>query len=327
MSNYLVYGKKTSLQQNMCLLVIMLGIYASTLDSSIDSLDNNLKPVANNIQSHKDVSTSIISITPDRLHSAGKKSFVNNKKLDLKKQYYFGVFMSFMTVIMNVICAVLIEAIITNREFVQTKIFVTNNNKRRSILPIRNSNNDEKNVFKKMIILPPPSRGIFTFYMSIFSLFYLLVYIMIFTVPNWETLVLDPIEAKGGDFLMVIGVYFLIGISGVAQNIGYIDVIMRKGSVFVGVITTLVTVIVFSGSNYFFCNFDFEQCGTLIKSMSCFVVVGGVLGFNLSESNDDEEAFINNNIVNKDGFTNNGIKNNAEKEDESHFIAPEINPS
>ena len=57
----------------MCLLVIMLGIYASTLDSSIDSLDNNLKPVANNIQSHKDVSTSIISITPDRLHSAGKK--------------------------------------------------------------------------------------------------------------------------------------------------------------------------------------------------------------------------------------------------------------
>ena len=24
---------------------------------------------------------------------------------------------------------------------------------------------------------------------------------------------------------------------------------------------------------------------------------------------------------------NNGIKNNAEKEDESHFIAPEINPS
>ena len=84
MSNYLVYGKKTTSQQNMCLLVIMLGIYASTLDSSIDSLDNNLKPVANNIQSHKDVSTSIISITPD---SAGKKSFVNNKKLDLKKQY------------------------------------------------------------------------------------------------------------------------------------------------------------------------------------------------------------------------------------------------
>ena len=77
MSNYLVYGKKTTSQQNMCLLVIMLGIYASTLDSSIDSLDNNLKPVANNIQSHKDVSTSIISITPDRLHSAGKKSFVN----------------------------------------------------------------------------------------------------------------------------------------------------------------------------------------------------------------------------------------------------------
>ena len=52
MSNYLVYGKKTTSQQNMCLLVIMLGIYASTLDSSIDSLDNNLKPVANNIQSH-----------------------------------------------------------------------------------------------------------------------------------------------------------------------------------------------------------------------------------------------------------------------------------
>jgi len=30
--------------------------------------------------------------------------------------------------------------------------------------------------------------------------------------------------------------------------------------------------------------------------------------------------------VNKDGITTNGIKNNVEK-DESHFIAPEINPS
>ena len=158
----------------------MLGIYASTLDSSIDSLDNNLKPVANNIQSHKDVSTSIISITPDRLHSAGKKSFVNNKKLDLKKQYYFGVFMSFMTVIMNVICALLIEAIITNREFVQTKIFVTNNNKRRSILPISNSYNDEKNVSKKMITASE-SRYIYILYVDIFVVLFISLYYDIYS--------------------------------------------------------------------------------------------------------------------------------------------------
>ena len=40
----------------------------------------------------------------------------------------------------------------------------------------------------------------------------------------------------------------------------------------------------------------------------------------------NNDILVNQRFVNY-SYNNNGIKNNAEKEDESHFIAPEINPS
>ena len=61
----------------------------------------------------------------------------------------------------------------------------------------------------------------------------------------------------------------------------------QRGVVYVGVISTLVTVIVFAAAITFFCSLDSEQCGTLTKSISCLVVVFGVLGYNLSGTYDD----------------------------------------
>ena len=88
----------------------------------------------------------------------------------------------------------------------------------------------------------------------------------------------DPIVAKGGDPVQILFIYFMICVVGTAQNIGYFDAIMQRGVVYVGVISTLVTVIVFCCSNStFFVHLDPEQCGTLTKSISCLVVVFGVL--------------------------------------------------
>ena len=174
-----------------------------------------------------------------------------------------------MTVFLQAIIGILSEAIVSNHDFVRVTVTRTGRNR----LDI---DAGEK------VVLPPPSQA-FVFYVSMFCLLYLLLYIVAFTVPNWEKEVNDPIVAKGGDPVQIIFIYFMICVVGTAQNIGYFDAIMQRGVVYVGVISTLVTVIVFCCSNYFFCSLDSEQCGTLTKSISCLVVVFGVLGYNLSE--------------------------------------------
>eukprot|EP00943_MAST-04B_sp_MAST-4B-sp1_P003916 g3916.t1 len=250
----------------------MLGIYASTLGeaSSINSV--NIVKSGSNIKDHTNS-----GIT---LNNGDDLKVVNNDAFALKQKYHYGVFMSFMTVFSAALIGLASEAILSNHKYVQiTVAHPLQVNRRRTAV-----DDEEKSHTNKVVVLPPPSRGIFIFYISIFCLFYLLMYIIIFTIPHWEKQVLEPIEAKGVDTVEVFGLYLIICIAGIAQNVGYFDAIMQKGVVFVGVISTLVTVVVFCCSSYFFCNVDIDQCGTLMKSMSCLVVVFGVLGYNLSDS-------------------------------------------
>ena len=259
--NFLFYRRRTSLQQNMCLGVITVGIYASTLGGSA-SVQSNKESLANTLQLAQSESQS--------LSSQG----IHSHDAPITQKFYVGVGASLMTVILQAIIGILSEAIVSNHDSVR----VTVTRRGRNRLDIAAG---------EKVVLPPPSQGIFVFYVSMFCLLYLLLYIVAFTVPNWEKEVNDPIVAKGGDPVQIIFIYFMICVVGTAQNIGYFDAIMQRGVVYVGVISTLVTVIVFCCSNYFFCDLDPEQCGTLTKSISCLVVVFGVLGYNLSETHDD----------------------------------------
>jgi hypothetical protein len=254
----------------MCLTVIMLGIYASSLGEL--SSKNSVKSGSRNIKDHINLGSI--------LNNGDELKGVNDDTFALKQKYHYGVFMSFMTVFSAALVGLASEAILSNHKYVQVKVAhpLTVNRRRTALI------DEEKNLSNKVVVLPPPSRGIFMFYISIFCLLYLLMYIIIFTIPHWEKQVLEPIEAKGVDIVQVFGLYLMICIAGITQNVGYFDAIMQKGAVFVGVISTLVTVVVFCCSNYFFCNVDIDQCGTLMKSMSCLVVVFGVLGYNLSDS-------------------------------------------
>ena len=147
----------------MCLIVIMLGIYASNLGDASSTISvNNVN--SGNIEEH--IKSGIIS------NNGGDLRLVNDDVLALKHKYHYGVFMSLMTVFSAALVGLASEAILTNHKYVQIEVLPpVTGNRRRTVV-----DDEEKILTNNVVVLPPPSRGIFMFYISMFCLFYLLRY-------------------------------------------------------------------------------------------------------------------------------------------------------
>ena len=114
--NFLFYRRRTSLQQNMCLGVITVGIYASTLGGSA-SVQSNKESLANTLQLAQSESQS--------LSSQG----IHSHDAPITQKFYVGVGASLMTVFLQAIIGILSEAIVSNHDFVRVTVTRTGRNR------------------------------------------------------------------------------------------------------------------------------------------------------------------------------------------------------
>jgi drug/metabolite transporter (DMT)-like permease len=235
MAGKLFFGRNINKQQTLSLVVIVAGLYASTLGAESAS-----RPLPAKGQSEgADALTSSASV------GAGSIAL--------------GVVCSLMCAVSQALTGALTEMFISNHAYVQV------------------------HDVKSKRLLPPPPMNQFIFYVSAFCLLYTVLYIVVFVLPEWNSLVLHRMDEMESGATQTVLVYALVALFSLTQNVGFFRTIESKGSTFVGVIGTLVTVVIFSFSSFFFCSSHREQCSTVMRSLACMVVVSGVLAFALSK--------------------------------------------
>jgi hypothetical protein len=108
------------------------------------------------------------------------------------------------------------------------------------------------------------------------------VYIALYTIPNWSTLVSEPMAAHSLDWLEVFEVLGLYLLSNLFHRITYWTVVEQTGSIFAGLANALRTVTVFFLSSALFCATNSAQCLTADKTYAAMAVVAGVVCYQLA---------------------------------------------
>ncbi|KAG4101313.1 hypothetical protein H8356DRAFT_1034577 [Neocallimastix lanati (nom. inval.)] len=118
------------------------------------------------------------------------------------------------------------------------------------------------------------------------------IYIMVYTVPNYQTLIVDKVRENygGPPYRWIYISYILLLLVHFLHSYTYFWILESSGAVTTGVLQALRAVTVFFFSSYFFCEIDNAQCLTIYKIESCLAVVVGVLFYSFaSRKKEDEE--------------------------------------
>ncbi|CAG8614114.1 1671_t:CDS:2 [Paraglomus occultum] len=111
------------------------------------------------------------------------------------------------------------------------------------------------------------------------------IYILFYTIPNWDTLVVEKMkerEPHASTPVILIIFAFLI-FSSLLHNLAYYWLVKHTGNVSTGLLNSLRAIVIFILSHWLFCNQDRGQCFNYWKGVSVVVVVGCVVTFSLSK--------------------------------------------
>ncbi|ORX63335.1 hypothetical protein BCR32DRAFT_273464 [Anaeromyces robustus] len=111
-----------------------------------------------------------------------------------------------------------------------------------------------------------------------------LVYIILYTIPNYQTLIVDKVKENygGQPYGWIYISYILLLLLHFLHAYTYFWILESSGAVTTGVLQALRAVTVFFFSSYFFCEIDNAQCLTIYKIESCLAVVTGVICYSLA---------------------------------------------
>lgn len=105
------------------------------------------------------------------------------------------------------------------------------------------------------------------------------VYLIVYTIPGWNTLVVDKVHEKGGSWIAIILMYIMLALSSYAHTITFFNLMGSVGSISTGILQSLRAVSVFIISHLLFCDTHANQCYNAAKGLSTVVVVLGILYF------------------------------------------------
>jgi len=97
------------------------------------------------------------------------------------------------------------------------------------------------------------------------------IYLFSYTLPNWQTLVTQSMNAHAADVGNVLGAYAMLVLASLVHNVSYFKLIGSAGSISTGILQSLRTVSMFVASSVFFCHIDTLQCITPAKTLSVAV--------------------------------------------------------
>eukprot|EP01121_Diplochlamys_sp_Union-15-3_P014600 TRINITY_DN4670_c0_g1_i1.p1 TRINITY_DN4670_c0_g1~~TRINITY_DN4670_c0_g1_i1.p1 ORF type:complete len:292 (+),score=22.02 TRINITY_DN4670_c0_g1_i1:49-924(+) len=122
---------------------------------------------------------------------------------------------------------------------------------------------------------PPQANSVQT-YSGLYALGFTLIYIVFYTVPHFDTIIVQSINAKNGNFQIIILMYCLMVLSAFLHSYTYYWLINNVGAVATGVLQSVRAISVFALSSMFFCSEHDEQCYNLYKAIATVVVVCGL---------------------------------------------------
>ncbi|GAB64793.1 transporter permease protein [Plasmodium cynomolgi strain B] len=119
--------------------------------------------------------------------------------------------------------------------------------------------------------------------MGIFSFCFVSLWTVIWTIPNFDHLIMENIKKKKGNintiWLSFLGLFIFNFIT--SSTLWYIMKI--SGSLTVGILKGLKVAIIFLFSHIFFCKYDSKQCLNFHSSLSVFFCILGVLIYSYNE--------------------------------------------
>ena len=125
----------------------------------------------------------------------------------------------------------------------------------------------------------PPSERDLQAFAGLYGLFLVSCYMALYTVPNWQTLVVQNVAAKKGSMSNVFLAYFILALSCFLHSVSYYKLVRNVGAVSTGVLQSLRAVSVFGISSLVFCGRHAEQCVTTPKMISMVVVAVGLYAY------------------------------------------------
>jgi len=127
---------------------------------------------------------------------------------------------------------------------------------------------------------------------GLFALLYILIYLILYTIPHWNTLVMKNIEDNKGDYVTIFFGYSFIMVSAFFHSYSYYRLLHKVGSISTGLLQSIRAVSVFIASHIFFCGDHMEQCMTKQKILSTIIVFSGVTGYTLTSQPPTQENLL-----------------------------------
>ena len=135
-----------------------------------------------------------------------------------------------------------------------------------------------------------------------------------YTIPRFQYLILDEIDAHNGD-MRVIGVtYFFLVVVNLVHGLCFYHLIKSVGSTTTGILKGVQSVAVFVISHFAFCSLQRSQCFTRSKGASLVVVVCGVTCYSIFKLETPEKLDVNHN----DDFLNGSLQT-SDSDSDRHY--------
>ena len=114
---------------------------------------------------------------------------------------------------------------------------------------------------------------------GIYSGTIIIIYILIYVIPNWKSLIIDEIALHNGNYWSIIICYLFLFLCNFLHNWTYFKLLHVSGAVSTGINQALRAVFVFIISGILFCEYSPNQCFSSFKLLSVLIVIGGVFRY------------------------------------------------
>ena len=112
---------------------------------------------------------------------------------------------------------------------------------------------------------------------------------LIYTIPNYQVLILDNIASKGGNIHVIIATVVILIVVNFIHAVCFFNLLEIVGSTTTGVLKGCQSVLVFAISHFAFCSFQKSQCFTPEKGLSLMMVCVGVIVYSTFKITKKEE--------------------------------------
>ncbi len=100
---------------------------------------------------------------------------------------------------------------------------------------------------------------------------------LVYTLPRYQTLVVDEIAAHNGSVSVIVACYLVLTVSSLVHSLCFFNLLGLVGSTSTGVMKCAQSVVIFVLSHFAFCSVQRSQCFTPLKGLSLVVVLLGVV--------------------------------------------------